>query len=103
MKNTPHYTQSKPLDTKEMFLTNLSKIMEVKGWNWGDLAKASGINRMTISKYDNGKTKNASLDTLERIARAVGFELYEMIAGTLMTMYIEQKLYGNNIFYKGEE
>lgn len=47
---------------------------EQKGWSQEELAKKAKINRSTLSKIESG-IQNATLDTLMKLAKALGLEL----------------------------
>ena len=53
--------------------SRLLRIRLKKGWSQVELAKRSGISRMTIHKIENGY-KRVNLVTLQKISKALGIE-----------------------------
>jgi len=49
------------------------------------LAVAAGLNRSTISLIES-QTNNPTINTLERISRALGVKLSDLIAGLIPTL-----------------
>lgn len=48
---------------------------EAKGLIQKDLAASAGVSRVLVYRLENGDYKNPSLETLEKIAGALGLEL----------------------------
>lgn len=57
---------------------NLKRIREEKGMTQGDICRATGFDRGYISRVENGE-KNPTLLNLEKIAKALGVKLEELI------------------------
>lgn len=57
----------------------LRTIREAKNLSQGDVERRSGLLRCYISRVENGHTVPA-IETLERIARALGVPLYQILA-----------------------
>lgn len=50
----------------------LLELRTAKAWTQEELAKRSGVRRVTISRIENEQTKGVDFETLERLARALG-------------------------------
>ena len=59
--------------------TNIKAIRKLRGMTQEELAKASGIHSVTICKYEIGKVV-PSLDNAEKLARALGVTVNDLIA-----------------------
>jgi len=59
-------------------VANLKSIRKLRGMTQDALAKASGIHRITIAKYEAGKVK-PSLENAEKMAKALKCSLDELI------------------------
>ena len=57
----------------------IKEIMEGKGVTSVSLAEAVGIHKVSVSNIINGKI-NPSAETLEKIAEALGVEMWELFA-----------------------
>jgi len=53
----------------------LKKLREVRGFSLAELASRSGIDKAAISRIENGLAGNPTLQTLERLAQALGRRL----------------------------
>lgn len=53
----------------------LARVRRVAGLSQGELARRAGTSRPTVSAYEHGR-KSPSLDTLERLLDAAGYQLY---------------------------
>lgn len=56
-------------------LTALKRAREEQGLSLADVAEASGIDRAAISRLENGRNANPTVETLDRYAAAVGKRL----------------------------
>lgn len=56
----------------------LKRVMAERGLNITELAKLTGITNANISNMIHGKT-SPNLDTIERIAKAIGIEPWELL------------------------
>ena len=62
----------------EKFGRNLKRIRKIKGMTQGDIVRALRVGRGYISNIENGKT-NPTLDTITRIAKAIGVSADELL------------------------
>ena len=62
----------------KLFGQNLKKIRLKKKMSQGDIARALGVDRSYISGVERG-VRNPSLKNIERIARALGVDLSELL------------------------
>lgn len=54
-----------------MVTSNLAELRKSKRYSQAALAKVSGVNRGTIALIEEGKTKNATISTLLKLANAL--------------------------------
>lgn len=59
---------------RERGLEDLRRMREEAGFTQAGLARASGVDRVTINKVEQGK-RSPSIETLEKLARAMGVEI----------------------------
>ena len=57
---------------------NLRKMRETKGLSQEKLARLADVTNNTIIKIESGKNDNPTLDTLKKIAKALGIGLDEL-------------------------
>jgi len=57
---------------------NLRKMRETKGLSQEKLARLSDVANNTIVKIEAGKNKNPTLDTLKKVAKALGVGIDEL-------------------------
>lgn len=62
-----------------MHMKNLSKIRKEKGWSQEKLAVESGISYNTIIKIERGGIKNPKIETVIKMAKALGISLDELV------------------------
>ena len=58
---------------------NLKKLREKKGLSQDRLAKLANVANNTIIKIEQGENKNPTLDTLKKIAKALGVSVDDLI------------------------
>ena len=59
------------------FAANMKRIREAKNMSQGDIFRATNIERAYISNLEAGK-QNPTLETVEKIAQALGVEVSEL-------------------------
>ncbi|MBA7646660.1 hypothetical protein ES703_54426 [subsurface metagenome] len=60
-------------------LKNLKKLRKKKEWSQEKLAREAGISYNTLIKIERGGIKNPRLDTLIKLAKALGVSVDELI------------------------
>ena len=60
-------------------LRNLQKLRNKKGWSQERLAREAGISYNTLIKIERGGIKNPKLETLIKLARALGVSLDKLV------------------------
>jgi len=60
-------------------LENLKKLRNKKGWSQERLAREAGISYNTLIKIERGGIKNPKLETLIKLARALGVSLDKLV------------------------
>lgn len=73
-------TQKSETSLTVRFGTRVRELREVRGWIQTDLAYHSRLERAFISRLENGAT-NASLETVERLARVFEISVEELFKG----------------------
>ncbi len=58
---------------------NLRKLRESKGFSQEKLARLADVANNTIIKIEVGKNQNPTLDTLKKIAKALGVSVDDLI------------------------
>ena len=58
---------------------NLKKIREAKGLTQSELAKKSGISRITINRIENGSQKDIMVGNLNKLAAALKCKVSDLI------------------------
>ena len=62
-----------------MFMKNLAKIRKAKGWSQEKLAVEAGVSYNTIIKIERGGIKNPKIETVIKMAKALGISLDEIV------------------------
>jgi len=62
-----------------MYLKNLKKLREKKGWSQEKLAREADISYNALIKIERGRIKNPKLETLIKLAKALGVSIDELI------------------------
>lgn len=63
-----------------IFTERLNLVMDERGWRQADLCKASGLTSSQVAYIVNGKTKDPTVTTAARIAKALNVSL-DYLAG----------------------
>ena len=58
---------------------NLKKLREKKGFSQDRLAKLADVANNTVIKIEQGENKNPTLETLKKLANALGVSLDDLI------------------------
>ena len=58
---------------------NLKKLREKKGFSQDRLAKIADVGNNTVIKIEHGDNKNPTLETLKKLADALGVSLDDLI------------------------
>lgn len=65
--------------TYAKFVSNLKRLRAARGLTQEQLANAAGLNRVSLARLETGEMTNPSLDTLERLATALGVSVLDML------------------------
>lgn len=65
------------------YLANLKKLRKQKGWSQEKLAREAGISYQTLIKIEQGRIKNPKLETLIKLAKALGVSIDKLIGKIL--------------------
>ncbi len=60
-------------------LKNIKKLRNKKGWSQEKLAREAGISYQTLIKIEQSRIKNPKLQTLVKLAKALGVSLDDLI------------------------
>lgn len=66
------------MELRRTFATNLTRLRRAADWTQEQLAEEAGVDRAYISRLEAGK-KNASIDLIERLAKALRVEAAELL------------------------
>lgn len=61
------------------YLRNLKKLRNKKGWSQERLAREAGISYQTLIKIEQNRIKNPRLETLIKLAKALGVSIDDLI------------------------
>jgi len=61
------------------YLKNLKKLRNKKGWSQERLAREAGISYQTLIKIEQDRIKNPRLETLIKLAKALGVSLDKLV------------------------
>ena len=61
------------------YLKNLKKLRNKKSWSQERLAREAGISYQTLIKIEQSRIKNPRLETLIKIAKALGVSIEDLI------------------------
>ena len=68
-----------PTASYPRFVGNLKRLRESKGLSQAQLAEAAGLNRVYLAKLESGAMTNPSLDTMDRLAIALGVSVIDLL------------------------
>ena len=63
----------------ELLGKRIYKLRKEKGWRLQDLSNESGVSLATLTLLENNRNTNVTVDTLGKIAVAVGLSFVELI------------------------
>lgn len=69
---------SRTRSAREVFAENLRQARLAKGWSQMVLAEAAGLHFTYVSSVEGAK-RNVSIDAMERLAKAVGMPLSDLL------------------------
>lgn len=61
------------------FHEKLRKLREARGLTQAELAERAGLHRVYLTQVEGGVKTNPSLDTLQRLAKALGVPVRELL------------------------
>jgi len=61
------------------YLKNLKKLRNKKGWSQERLAREAGISYHTLIKIEQDRIRNPKLETLIKLAKALGVSLDKLV------------------------
>ncbi len=83
---------------------NIKRIRKEKGIKAKDLAKNVGVSQSMVSQWENGKREPVKFETVERIAKALNVNVYELYPAAIFDEFPDMSI--NEIgkhFYKLNE
>jgi transcriptional regulator with XRE-family HTH domain len=63
---------------RQLFANNLRKARSLKGLSQEELANLAGLHRTYVGSIERCE-RNVSIDNMEKLAVALGYELYELL------------------------
>jgi len=67
------------MSSKTPHLKNLKKLRNKKGWSQERLAREAGISYITLVKIERGNIQNPKLETLMKLAGALGVSIDKLV------------------------
>ncbi len=67
------------MSTSKIYLRNLKKLREKKGWTQEELAQKAGISYHTLIKIERGSIQNPRIETVVNLALALGIHLDKIV------------------------
>ena len=71
--------QSQEQSSYPRFVANLRRLRERSGLTQAQLAEAAGLNRVYLARLESGAMKNPSLETMDRLAIALGVSTIDLL------------------------
>ena len=68
-----------------MQTVTLKTARERRGWDQIELAREAGVNQATVSRLEEGVTKNPSHGTVQKLERALGLKPGRLVFGVMAT------------------
>jgi len=69
------------MSTSQNLSNNIKKLREAKGLSQEKLARLADVANNTLIKMESGENKNPTLETLKKVAKALGVSVDELING----------------------
>jgi transcriptional regulator with XRE-family HTH domain len=68
------------MDVRKKFGKRLRTLREERGWSQEEFADRAGLHRTYVSAVERG-VRNPTLSVLERLSKALGMPMAEMVGG----------------------
>lgn len=78
MPRAPSHARHPLPSAREVLAINMIRLRADRGWSQEALGFESGLHRTFIAHVER-QARNASLDNIERIARALGVQVFELL------------------------
>ncbi|PJC02206.1 MAG: XRE family transcriptional regulator [Candidatus Komeilibacteria bacterium CG_4_9_14_0_8_um_filter_36_9] len=67
------------MSNNQNLANNVKKLREAKGLSQEKLARLADVANNTLIKMESGENQNPTLDTLKKVAKALGVSIEELI------------------------
>ena len=67
------------MSTSQNLSNNIKRLREAKGLSQEKLARLADVANNTLIKMESGENQNPTLDTLKKVAKALGVSVDELI------------------------
>ena len=67
------------MSNNQNLANNIKKLREAKGLSQEKLARLADVANNTLIKMESGENQNPTLDTLKKVAQALGVSIEELI------------------------
>jgi len=67
------------MSTNQNLANNIKKLREAKGLSQEKLARLADVANNTLIKMESGENQNPTLDTLKKVAKALGVSVDDLI------------------------
>ena len=67
------------MSNNQNLANNIKKLREAKGLSQEKLARLADVANNTLIKMESGENKNPTLDTLKKVAKALGVSVDDLI------------------------
>jgi transcriptional regulator with XRE-family HTH domain len=67
------------MSTNQNLSNNIKKLREAKGLSQEKLARLADVANNTLIKMESGENQNPTLDTLKKVAKALGVSVDDLI------------------------
>ena len=69
-----------PMELKKIFGKKVHQYRRLKEWNQSRLAAKAGCSQSTVSRVESGEASDADLNTIERLANALGVSAWQLLS-----------------------